>query len=390
MTRAFRIPFGMDELLAESRRIANVALDDPDVHAPLQVLLDSLNEEGGLHESGAVAKQHKLLRLLANRLRMQRDFAAHPEIADEEIRAPLMVVGMARSGTTKLQKSLATSGDFNWLPFWQTYNPALFSGDRNESTGARVRAAELYCEWFDRESPGTKLGHSFEAHEPEEDTTLTEGSFVAVSFMGYAEVPSYVAWLAGQDMGTHLRFLRDTLKYLQWQGLADRSKRWLLKAPTYYGIEPDLAKVFPGARIVMTHRSPLDTVPSSCKLIQEFHRPFSAKRPDPLLMLAGFRTMMERHVANRAGLSGLHILDVHFDDLNRSVEEAVRRIYTWIDLPLGERAMRAIREWERRNPRHGRGRFEYSLEEFGLTQRQISGELAVYIDLMDRLFGKRG
>lgn len=387
MTRHCRIPLGFEELLAASRRIAGVERDDPAVHAPLRILLDSLNAEGGLHEQGAVAKQRKLLRLLANRLRMQRDFAAHPEIADEAVRGPVIVVGMARSGTTKVQKTLAASGDFNWLPFWQAYNPALFAGERAESTDPRIRAAERYCDWFDAESPGTKLGHSFEAHEPEEDTTLTEGSFVAVSFMGYAEVPSYVAWVAEQDMRIQLRFLRDTLKYLQWQGLADRSKRWLLKAPTYYGVEAELLEVFPDARFVMTHRSPLETVPSSCKLVNVFHEPFSTARCDPCALLAGFETMMERHVANRAELPGLRILDVRFEDLSRSLAETVRRIYAHIDMPSGTGALDAIREWEMRHPRHGKGRFEYSLEEFGLTQRQITGALAVYIELIERLFG---
>src|SRR5436853_223015 len=80
--------------------------------------------------------------------------------------------------------------------------------------------ADAFCQWYDRRSPETKLGHHFQALEPEEEGPLSEGCLVAPSFIGYAEMPSYAQWLAGQPRSVFFTFLRDVLKYLQWQGLA--------------------------------------------------------------------------------------------------------------------------------------------------------------------------
>jgi hypothetical protein len=53
---------------------------------------------------------------------MQRDFLRHPEIAEQKVNGPLVIMGVARSGTTKLQKLLSQSGDFNFLTFWNNFN----------------------------------------------------------------------------------------------------------------------------------------------------------------------------------------------------------------------------------------------------------------------------
>jgi len=384
MSKGYPIPLSVDALLAHSREMTGIDLVDHEVIEPLTIMHRSLCEEARLHEQGALAQQHKLLRLLNNRLRMQRDFARHPEIADEPVEGPLFVIGMGRSGTTKTQKALSVSGDFNYLPFWQAFNPALLTGARDESPEARIREADEYCRWFDAAAPGTRLGHPFETHEPEEDTTLTEGSFRTMSFMGYAEIPGYVQWAAAQGPRPMFEFLRDSMKYLQWQGLASRSKRWLLKAPIYYGLETELLTVFPDALLVMTHRSPLQTVPSSCKLIELFHQPFDTAAQSPPTLQAGFAMMMGLHLSLRAQ-GAFKLLDLRFEEVTHSIETAIEKIYAWIGLPLGDESRQRMLRWEAEHPMHGKGRFEYSLEEFGLSEATIERDFAGYLALLKNL-----
>ena len=113
----------VDELMATAREVAGVDLVDDEVVEPLTVLHRALGKERAqLDAEGARAFEQKLLRLLANRLRMKRDVLRHPEIAEQPITGPVIVMGTARSGTTKLQKALAASGDFNFLTFWQAFN----------------------------------------------------------------------------------------------------------------------------------------------------------------------------------------------------------------------------------------------------------------------------
>ena len=382
------IALSVDELMARARQLTGIDIIDHEIVEPLRMLHRSLCEDACLHAEGAKAQQDKLLRLLSNRLRMQRDFAAHPEIADEKITAPVFVMGMGRSGTTKTQKVLAASGDFNFIPFWKAYNWALLSGSRDESPEARIREADEYCRWFDRLSPETKTGHSFETHEPEEETTLNEGCFRTVSFMGYAEVWGYIQWIAPQSAGPMFEFLRDCLKYLQWQGLASGSKRWLLKAPIYYGLEPDLLRVFPDAKLVMTHRSPLQTVPSSCRLIELFHQPFDDAPLNALPLAAGFPLQMNQHLAHRAQPGGLPILDLHFDEVNRSMETAIDKIYAFAGMALSDTARHNMQQWGVEHPMHQHGKFQYALETYGLSETQIRHDFAAYLEFLRAKFGK--
>jgi hypothetical protein len=126
-----------------------------------------LLDDAMLHDAGVGNWKTMLLRILCNRLRMQRDFAAHPEIADQRIAAPVICIGMPRTGSTKLQKLLANSGDFNWLPLWQAYNPSSFTGVSGESTEARIADTDAFVDCMNRYSPELRSGHDYSTHEPE-------------------------------------------------------------------------------------------------------------------------------------------------------------------------------------------------------------------------------
>ena len=218
-----------DELLAHDRDVARIDIVDEQADTALRVLVDSFNTESRLHRRGAGGVRSKLVRILTNRLRMQRDFAAHPEIADQVVKAPIVIVGPPRTGSTKTQKLFSASGDFNWLPMWQTSYPSLLSGVRDESIQGRINFAKEYEAWLEVASPDMKYCHHFLAMEPEEDSWILEHSLVSPVFLGFSLLGSYVRWVIQQDVSVQFDYLRDTLKYLQWQGVADPSKRWILK-----------------------------------------------------------------------------------------------------------------------------------------------------------------
>lgn len=379
----------VDELMSISRRIAGVDIIDNEIVEPLTILHRALGEEAQLDAEGARAHQEKLLRLLVNRLRMKRDFLRHPEIARQTIKGPFVIMGVARSGTTKLQKVLAASGDFNWLPFWQNFNWASFSGAPNESTGARIAEAEAFCRWYDARSPETKLGHSFEALEPEEEAVLSEGCFVTPTFIGYAELPSYAQWLGNQSPGIWFEFLRDCLKYLQWQGLATPDRPWLLKSPNYNGLELEILRAFPDARLIMAHRSPLKTLTSMCKLVQCFREAYGPLKPDLAFIVEHNILNMEAHLANRRAHPELPLLDVRFEDIVGALPATLEKIYAYLGMTLSEAALQSMLKWNSENSMHKHGEFRYSLAELGLKEQVIRERMSSYFELLDMLAGKR-
>jgi hypothetical protein len=379
------IELSVEQLLARSREIASVDIHDDEIIEPLTVLHRAYGEEAQLDDEGAHALTMSLLRLLANRLRMKRDFARHPEINDQEINGPLVVMGVARSGTTKLQKVLAASGDFNFLPYWMNYSWASRTGVPGEPLDERIADAEAHCRWYDERSPETKLGHSFEALEPEEEAVLSEGCFVTPTFLGYADIPSYAHWLGAQPPGIWFEFLRDCLKYLQWQGLASAAKPWLLKSPNYNGSELVILKVFPNARLIMAHRSPLKTLTSMCKLVQCFREAYSDLKPDlPLIVEHNYHNMAA-HLANRRAHPDLALLDIRFEDIVGALPTVLRRIYADAGLTLSEESLARMMRWDKENTAHKLGEFKYSLAELGLDDATIRERMADYFQLLDDL-----
>jgi hypothetical protein len=382
---AHPLSLSVDELMAKARAMTGIDIADTEIVEPLTVLHRALAKESAIDAEGARAYEAKFVRLLANRLRMKRDFLRHPEIAEQPVNGPLVIMGVARSGTTKLQKALAASGDFNFLTFWQNFNWASGSGLPGEQPDARIAEAGAFCRWFDERSPETKLGHHFEALEPEEEGPLSEGCFVAPSFIGYAEMPGYAAWLADKPRTIFFRFLREVLQYLQWQGLASPDRPWLLKSPNYNGLELQLREVFPDARFVVAHRSPLETLASMCRLVRCFRQAFGAPEADNALIVEGNYRAMAAHLANRRAHPELPILDLRFEDIVGDLQRVLRRVYAHAGLSLAPAALERMLAWNEANAMHRLGAFCYSLADAGLDERVVRERMADYFRLLDTL-----
>src|SRR3954469_18808649 len=95
-------------LIAVAR--SRYGLDDfgpGDFFEPLSRLLESCQRDADLNLVGQFALRADTLRCLRNRLFLQRDRTNHPGIDTEEVRAPVFILGLPRTGTTILHTLLA-------------------------------------------------------------------------------------------------------------------------------------------------------------------------------------------------------------------------------------------------------------------------------------------
>ena len=76
-----------------------------------------------LNKLGANILSAGIVRSLANRLRINAWFSSHPEIANEKIVAPVVIVGMMRSGTTLIQRLLASDPSHCTTLGWEALEP---------------------------------------------------------------------------------------------------------------------------------------------------------------------------------------------------------------------------------------------------------------------------
>jgi hypothetical protein len=388
MSQSFKLELPAPQLLEKAQKMAGVDIFDEAAVEPLTVLVKSFNEESQLHQVGAKRIADKLLRILSNRLRMIRDYDAHPEIAEQEIARPIFVAGSVRTGSTKIQRLFTASGDCNWLPLWKTLNSASHTGIPGEDVGARIKDAELYVEELYEGSPGAKATHEQGAHIAEEESYILMQDFRCGGYIGLANVPGYLRWLAGQDMVRAYRYLRDTLKYLQWQGLADPSKRWFLKSPFHCGMEPLLRQVFPDAKLIVTHRLPQESIPSMCSMLVSYieshtHHPVI----DAHAIVAGFAASLEAHIAFRKANPKFPVFDINYRDAQDRVDDVIRHVYEFLDMQLKPAPLERMLSWVAHNPIHRHGGHQYTLADFDLTGSAIKNQCPNYLNFYHQQLG---
>jgi Sulfotransferase family len=384
----FQIRKSAAELMAQARKITDVDIVDSEIEEPLQRLLQSLNTEAELNERGAAAMEECVLRLLANRLRMKRDFDRHPEITEQQIVCPLILTGAGRTGSTKLHKMLAASGDFKYLPFWQGYSLGLRSGKRDEDSAARIHDADEHTRWFDTHAPKAKLIHAYETFEPEEETLLLEHALCGMYMMAYVFIPGYVMWSV-QHMRAHYEYMKMCLQYLQWQFCDGDSRRWVLKCPIHFGNEPMLTQVFPDAAFVATHRNPAHTLSSISSLMEHYTCAYSDAQRKPVygaMMVEGLAARAQNFVASREANPHLHTIDLAYPDVADNTDRVVEDIYRHAGLPLTARARENILAWEANNRLHKLGAHEHSLVEYSITPEMMEGKFDAYADRYGRYY----
>jgi len=180
------------------------------------------------------------------------------------------------------------------------------------------------------------------------------------------------------------------MKYLQWQGLANPDRMWLLKSPSWNSKELDLLRVFPDARFVMAHRSPLRTVPSMCKLVGLFRQAYGTSRPDPRLLMEHAASTMDAQAAIRRAHPDLPLLDVLFEDIVDDVPAVVEQVYAHSGMTPSAGARDDVVRWDEENGMHKLGRFEYSLADTGLDETAIRDRMRSYFELLEQLAQGRG
>lgn len=383
------ISLSIGDFFAKAREITGIDCTDEDAVEPFTLLYNNFNQPTiPFNDENVRFVEGYLLRILCNRLRMQRDFTAHPEIKKQIIRAPIFICGMARTGSTKMQKLLASSGDFNWLPYWQSLNPCLYSGDKNESPEERIKDTEKFVDEIHQFSPEVQFTHELAAQEPEEECWLLLHCLRSPWFLGITHLNDYAQWLETFDMmHGQMEFLWDMLKYLQWQGLASPEKRWVLKAPNYFGHEATIKNVFPDASFIMTHRDPKKTLASLFSFIDVIQRPVTHKKGDPSLYVAGIEAQIAQHMALRKSDKALDWCDVNYKELISSVSSVVRKVYEYCSEDLSDASLQRMCEWDKKNVIHAKGKHVYKLEDFGLTETEVDKSFANYMQLTKELFG---
>lgn len=237
---------------------------------PLRMLLKCLETEAQLNQFGRQAQRTRILRSLKNRLWANACFEAYPEMLQRKIVAPIIIVGPARSGTTRLQRMLAADTRLLHLKAWEGFNPAPRMNWPDFGRTARHEEVKQALHQMQRLNPGAASAHPMDADWAEEEILLLHHSFCGWLALGFRR---YYDWFLGYDKTAAYQYMADLLKLISWSRGDDKDKRWVLKCPQHMLDMDVLMKVFPDAKVVFLHRDPLKTVPSVLSLIWYFAVP---------------------------------------------------------------------------------------------------------------------
>lgn len=317
---------------------------------------------------------------MENRFRIQRLIAEHPEIADEPIEAPIFVTGLPRTATTLTHNIIARSEGHRGPLLWELHWTDL---EVDEATRAkRIRADQKQADSLQKLSPMYDLMHPLRAEKPEECVyILPHGLHQLV--LGI--MPRYRAYLDEHDFTEDYRYLKQALQVLQH---GRPRKRWVLKTPEHLFHLDLLLQVFPGAKVVWTHRDPVTVMGSVCSLVETTNLLY-VRRPDldaiGDMWLDLLTAAVERGRAARPHLPPGSLVDVHYHSIAQNPWTEVPKLYeqlgaTWTERDAG--ALDKVMERPIRDRRH-----EYFLSRYGLTPDRVEdafGDYTQFVTSMNR------
>ena len=302
-----------------------------------------------------------------------------------EVREPVFVTGVPRSGTTFLHRVLAQDED-RFTTF--TTGELLFGVSITERKFWRLLGAvDRICggggrkaaEWLGRKAGGGLEGvHEVGLEAPEEDYLALlpmMSCFILVLAFPFSEhlwrLVFFDERMPEADRRGLLRFYRRCLQKHLFSGGGER--RLLSKNAAFGSWAASLREEFPDCRLVLCVRDPAEAIPSQLSSLEGGMALFDVDRSRDF-----FRERMvealEHSYAHLAAVADeapqSEVVVVRLEELQEDLVKCVEGIYERFGYKLGA-AFRERLEAEGGRARNYRSRHDYSLEQFGLTGKAI-------------------
>ena len=352
-------------------------------HLGLEALISSLNNDLELAEDTAGYFQQVITQILVNRLEVTRLIKDHPEIRDEEIKAPVVVLGLPRTGTTITQTLMALDPLSRFLRNYESAGavcppPPLMP----RLPDPRIQASHDAMEGFFSIRPELRgiNGINFMALGTAECQNLMAHEFVHAGWSAGSSLFSHGNWLGECDMTPAYAWHKRLLQVFQWRL---PNERWVLKAPIHlFGLAP-LLKTYPDARIIFTHRDPVEAMVSGVSMVSHWTRCSTGQVNlkaiadwYPALWAMG----LERALAVRKSLRAEQVVDVFHSDLNRDPVGSMKKIYGHFHIPFTRTVQKRMQVWLRDNPRSTFGSHSCKASELGMNPEMEKERFGFYLN----------
>lgn len=346
----------------------------------LDILVGALAREARLNEIGRQSVDAQIVGTLSQRLQVEGWYRRHPEIDDGEIVAPLIGLGLPRTGSTALSCLLGEDPAVRSIRNWEAVNPCPPPDAATAGTDPRIALAEQVMERRARLFPRMTSMLPSTATSPSECQMFMAFDFKSQLFYAFAHIPGYAEWLHHRaDLVPTYRYVKRVLKLLQWRC---PPYRWRLKNPSHSLFIDALAQVFPDARFVMTHRDIAQVVPSIADLYFELHKGYSDDVDMPSLGREAVyfcELGMRRMIAFRDAGHDDRFFDIGFSAFQKDPFPIIADLYAFLGEELTLEARARMEAWRHNTPRDtGYKRTDMAL--FGLNAATLQDGFRFYSD----------
>lgn len=372
----------LDTFLANARQETGLSdFGSDDFIEPLEILLKALNSEALLSEIGKFQVEMSIARGLSNRLKIENYIAQNPEVLDQQIKHPIFISGLPRTGTTALHHILNADPANHTLRLWEGNDPIPPPEDATYHSDPRIEQSKQSVALTEQFMPGFFKTHLMDAEAPDECHLLFAQNFMSVQYSAQFHIPSYANWLYAQDLTDSYAYHKRQLQVLQHK----KSGRWVLKTPFHQLGLPALLRNYPDAIIVQSHRAPLKIIGSGCSF-SKLVRSNGSLVNDPLTIGRDWMDMLQIYSRsfedNRLILEPRHpgqFIDIDHDTFVANPWPELERIYAAADSAIDTVGRQAMQQWFDDNPQGKHGKHQYDIADYGIEQSEIDDLFGDYI-----------
>lgn len=357
---------------SEAERKSGLSDYDSDSYmAALEPLIWGLQHEARLNQLGRIVLRGMIVSALASRLAVVAWEKANPEAARAPIKAPLIIVGMPRTGTTILYEMLAADPRLRAPLTWECRDYKLAHEITDAQNDPRIAKLGKNMARMDRLMPGFSAMHYFDPFIPTECVGLTILDLCSEQFPALAWLPSYRSkFLLKSDFESAYDWHRRGLRYFQ---ATTPKAQWVLKTPMHSAYLEALLKTYPDACLVHTHRDPMQVIASVSSLCYTGRSGWSDQNDK-----AKYADHDAHYIAEITRRSTLfrkenpelsdRFIDVAFKDFMSDPMVQIDRIHAHFNRPLPASSKNAMQQYLENRPRNKYGVHRYTLDEFGLSK----------------------
>ena len=351
----------------------------------LEVLLESFRTEAACPLIARREFQGMVVHYAMQRLAIVDLLKKHPEIEDIPVEKPVFIAGLPRTGTTLLHRLMGADPAGRPLLLWEATSPLPPPQPETHLKDPRIDEVNANLAGFYQMAPQFKMMHPQQAQAPDECGPFFMRNFVSLNFAGMFNLPSMLEYLTHIDMRPSYRLHKQQLQILSWKF---PKQHWVLKEPSHLVYLDALFDVYPDARILLTHRDPLDVVASNCSLncyarYVSSHGACSNPKEIGPWQLGLLGVGWDRNTEMRKHLDPKRIYDVSYRRMLKDPIAEINQIYGYFNQTFTQEARTNMQTWLEQNRQHKHGKHHYSLEQFGLSKESVQKGFTSYYKTYD-------